>query len=80
MKIPTLRGEKDYIKNVTTTRAAVREMADCFLFKIYVKILQQSEKIVVNGKVVNFSKCSRLLQCVPKILSRTLKNMTPIFL
>jgi len=39
-------------------------MADCFLFKIYAEILQQSEKIVINGEAVNFSKYSRLLQYV----------------
>jgi hypothetical protein len=66
MKIPTLRGEKNEMKTVTTATAAACAMAECSLFKIYAEILQQSEKIVTDGEAVNVSKGSRLLQCVTK--------------
>ena len=63
---PTSDSRKIKLKEVTTSTAAACAMADCFLFKLYAEILQQSDKMVINGELVNVSKCSRLLHCVTK--------------
>jgi len=65
-KYPPSESRKIKLKSGTNSTAAACAMADCSLFKLYVEILQQLEKIIINGEVVNVSKCSRLLQRATK--------------